>query len=245
MNTVLTQAELEKSVFESFSQVAPFIVTQGTIENRNPPEPDIVCTIENRGQVGFELTELIDQSHMERIALMFHTRNYLNNYWKDNLNKDKSSIFYNKYKDALLHFDFSQNSRLNERKAVIEIVFSMLLDLDDDAEGIHFESNPELLPIFEYVNINHIGINGPNIDVGSSGWLGDPTASAIKKKCSKKYTGDYPIELLAHIETNLLPPDDVWLPSIEGHATQIDESPFDKLWVFDRTSNSIIYTYGA
>lgn len=76
----MKQEQFERLVFESFTQVAPFTVLKGTIENRSPPEPDIVCKIEGRGEVGFELTELIDQSHMERVSLMFHTRNYLNEY---------------------------------------------------------------------------------------------------------------------------------------------------------------------
>ncbi len=240
----MTQSEFERIVFEAFSKVAPFTILQGSVESRNPPEPDIVCTIENRGQVGFELTELIDQSHMERISLMFHTRNCLNNYWKKELAEDAFAIFHSKYKGALLHFEFSQNTRLSERKSVLDVVFNLLLDLDADMEGICFENNPKLMPILQYVNINHIGLECPIIDVGSFGSLGDPTEIAIKKKCSKKYTNEYPIELLAHIETNLLPPDGIWLSSIEEKAAQIDGSQFEKLWVYDRTNNAIKYSYG-
>jgi len=241
----MTQEEFERSVFESFLQVAPFTITEGTIENKKPPEPDIVCNIDGRGEVGFELTELIDQSHMKRISLMFHTRTYLNEYWSTDLDEANSSIFLSKYSDSLIHFDFSQNTTLTQRKSVIPTAFELLLNLEGDTEGLHFENNQNLNPIIQSVNVNHISLERPIIDVGSYGWLGDPTTTAITKKCSKKYECSYPIELLAHIETNLLPPDDVWLPTVEEAAAQIGNSQFVNFWVYDRTNNIIKYSYNA
>jgi len=32
-----------------------------TVENRKPPEPDILCEVRGRGRVAFELVDLIDQ----------------------------------------------------------------------------------------------------------------------------------------------------------------------------------------
>lgn len=241
----MTREEFERLVFESFLQVAPFNVAEGTVENRKPPEPDIVCQIDGRGVVGFELTELIDQSHMQRVALMFRTRKYLNEYWGTELDEADSNVFLNKYSGALIHFDFSQNTSLTQRKSVIPIAYNLLLELEGDTEGLHFEGNQDLNPILQSININHINLERPIIDVGSYGWLGDPTTAAITKKCSKTYKCGYPIELLAHIETNLLLPDDVWLPTVEEAATQIGDSQFMKFWVYDRTNNIIKYSYNA
>ncbi len=239
----MKQSKFEKSVFSAFSEIAPFTVLEDSIQSREPPEPDILCNIEGRGQVGFELTELIDQAYMERIALMFNTRKYLNNYWLNNLPKEQSSVFYNKYGDALLHFEFSQNSRLKDRKSKAKIAFGLLLNLDDNSEGVHLENHAELQPILNSVNINHIGLDNPIIDVGSYGWLGDPTETAIRRKFQKQYTCDYPIELLAHIETNLLPPEEVWVAAAEEAGEQIEDSPFEQMWVFDRTDNTIKYVH--
>jgi hypothetical protein len=61
---------------------------------------------------------------------------------------------------------------------------------------------------------------GPIHDVDSSGWLGDSTYEAFSKKFAKTYECDNPIELLAHIETDRLPPDGLtWLSTISGTDT--------------------------
>ena len=60
----MDQKDFERDVFSSFADVATFRVVPGSIENRDPPEPDIICETEEYGRVGFELTELIDQYFM-------------------------------------------------------------------------------------------------------------------------------------------------------------------------------------
>jgi hypothetical protein len=73
----MSKADREKKVFENFSNVAAINILPGTIESRPPPEPDILCQLENSDHVAFELTELIDQDFMARLSLMFTTRQYL------------------------------------------------------------------------------------------------------------------------------------------------------------------------
>lgn len=161
------------------------------------------------------------------------------------MGKEDKVRFLKKYSGALIHFDFSQNSTLKQRKKVIATAYSLLIELEGDTEGLHFEDNQVLNPIIQSININHVNLEQPIIDAGSYGWLGDPTTDAITKKCSKKYECNYPIELLAHIETNLLPPDDAWLPTVEKAVTQIDDSHFEGFWVYDRTNNIIKYSYAS
>ena len=44
-----------------FASVAGLPIVPGTVESRSPPEPDIVCEIEGRGRVAFELVTLFDE----------------------------------------------------------------------------------------------------------------------------------------------------------------------------------------
>lgn len=239
----MDQAEHEREIFKEFAEVAPFTVLPGTIQSRNPPEPDILCQIEHHGEVGFELTELIDQDYMARLGLMFKTKQYLNNYWQKELDTSGSDLFRNKYSDALLHFEYSQETALKERKDTAKKVFQKLLKLPNDSEGQFMKSDPELSPIIKWVQISRIGSVEPIIDVSSYGWLGDPTAIAISKKFKKNYMCDYPIELLAHINWGIMPHKEVWKDSAKRTASNISGSPFRKLWVFDNTDKSIKYSY--
>ena len=61
----------ERENFERFTKAAGLDVLPNSIESREPPEPDILCSIEGRGPVAFELVELVDPSYaeMESIAL--------------------------------------------------------------------------------------------------------------------------------------------------------------------------------
>lgn len=239
----MDRAKREREIFEAFAKVAPFKVLPGSVESRSPPEPDILCQIKDHGQVGFELTELIDQAHMARIGLMFKTRQYLNKYWQNELDAADTTLFRNKYSDALLHFEYSQAASLNQRKAAAKKAFPKLLHLPNNSDGEFLSSDPELVPVLQWVQVSRIDSVQPIIDVSSYGYLGDPTAQAIKNKFSKNYECDYPIELLAHINWGIMPHEDVWRHSAKNAASQIKDSPFRKVWVFDNTDKKIKFEF--
>jgi hypothetical protein len=239
----VSKADREKEVFEKFSMVAPFKVLPGSIESRPPPEPDILCQLDTFEYVAYELTELIDQEYMARLGLMFSTKQYLDSYWTTNLNPVDSRHFRDKYRDALINFEYCQESSLRDRKAVAAIAFSKLLDLPDNSEGEFFKSDPELMPNLKWIQICRVGIPEPIIDVASAGWLGDPTEPTIKKKFSKTYETEHPIELLAHINWGIMPLEDVWKASADNVSSMISGSPFRKFWVYDCTDNKIKYEF--
>ncbi len=51
----------ELAVFQEFAQRSGLSVVSGSIENRNPPEPDVLCEIEGEGPMAFELAEFADE----------------------------------------------------------------------------------------------------------------------------------------------------------------------------------------
>lgn len=163
----MTQADRERDVFISFAEAAPFSVLPETIENRNPPEPDILCEIEGIGKVGFELTELIDQDYMARIGLLFNTKQFLSNYWRKELNQKESTLFGEKYKGALIHFEFAPNSKLKERKTAAKKAFAKLLQLPDSPVGEVLKDDAELSPVLNWVNISRIDLSELITDTNS------------------------------------------------------------------------------
>lgn len=237
----MDQKLFEREVFDSFVTVAPFKVVSGSVENRDPPEPDIVCEIEEYGRVGFELTELIDQNFMARLNLMFNTKKHLSKYWKTELSDDDSDSFKNKYANALIHVVYVEGLSLRKRKSVSRSLFDALNELPDGEEGTKLKGDKKLSHRIREVRIRRGNLVGPIVDVDSFGWLGDPTYDALSKKFAKNYNCDYPIELVAHIETDLLPPDGAWIMAADKAVAQLGDSPFTRLWVFDRTDGTIKY----
>lgn len=51
------KGEIEVKVFERFVRLRDLCITPGSVEKRVPPDPDILCSVEAEGLVGFELTE--------------------------------------------------------------------------------------------------------------------------------------------------------------------------------------------
>lgn len=241
----MSQASDEKKIFKAFAEVAPVKILIDSIQCRKPPEPDMLCQFEGEGCVGFELTELIDQEYMSRLGLMFLTRRYLNDYWRNKLSPEDSNLFRIKYEGSLLHFEYLENTTLKSRKAVGEKAFEKLLRLPADATGIVFESDSNLEPALKWIKIDRLGLVDPIIDVSSYGWLGNPIDVAIPKKFGKKYECAYPIELLAHINWDIMPLEEIWKASIDEIVQNLPHSPFRRIWVFDSTEKIIRYESGG
>src|SRR5215831_3876327 len=68
MGNDAAKAAQEKATFLEFASVARLAVIADSVESRRPPEPDILCAIEERGPVAFELVDLIDESLARAVA---------------------------------------------------------------------------------------------------------------------------------------------------------------------------------
>lgn len=234
-----SKADAQREIFEAFARAAPFTVVPGTIESPLPPEPDIVCEIEGRGRVGFELTELIDEQYRIRVDRMVNTKNHLNDYWNTRLESQQREIFEHKYRDALICITYIESSSKRLRKRSTESIIQALLSLPDGIDGEIPLSKHVLRDTIVRVYIDRAGIIGPCFDVDAYGRLGDPTHEAITKKFEKTYICDYPLELLAHINTNLLPPEEIWKEAAKDATARLKESQFEKVWVFNRNNGLI------
>ena len=62
------KARRERAVFRDFAQRCGLSIVSGSIENREPPQPDIYCEIEGEGPMAFELAEFADESFAKEIA---------------------------------------------------------------------------------------------------------------------------------------------------------------------------------
>ncbi|MXY39257.1 MAG: hypothetical protein F4027_08330 [Rhodospirillaceae bacterium] len=66
----LEQTDLELKVFTEFTERSALRIVPGSVAKRDPPEPDILCEIEGRGRVAFELSALRDQKSAKIISYL-------------------------------------------------------------------------------------------------------------------------------------------------------------------------------
>ena len=238
---IQTQEESELEVFCEFVASSGLPVRRGTLMHRDPPEPDITCEIEGEGLVGFEITELIDHKFLARLDLMANTQKALVDFWQTALPLAQSAEFRRMYGHALLHFRFGSNVGHNERRAAFARIFEAMLALPDDFTGDALRLDTRFLPVLEVVYIRRGSFVGPALDVDNFGWIGDPTQTTILNKLSKTYACDYPIDLLAYVDWDILPPEGAWKAAAEEAAEALRASQLRRIWVFDRTKKQVLY----
>jgi hypothetical protein len=75
------KAARERRIFHTFAAYASrafgLDVIPGTIESREPPEPDILCEIPGPGPIAFELGEILDEEAMKAMSTMMSARDAL------------------------------------------------------------------------------------------------------------------------------------------------------------------------
>jgi hypothetical protein len=62
MSTEKEKAQVEIAIFMEFLRETALPIDSGSIEKRNPPEPDIYCSHAEEGALYFELVEMCDQN---------------------------------------------------------------------------------------------------------------------------------------------------------------------------------------
>lgn len=71
------QAESERALFKLFAETVELSIASDSIESRNPPEPDIRCTLAEAGPQCFELVEIIDSDLAKAVGILLKFQNRL------------------------------------------------------------------------------------------------------------------------------------------------------------------------
>ena len=68
MSSEVQKAETELKVFANFLKLARLPISPESVEKRLPPEPDLLCSHDEEGEVAFELVELCDPNLARALA---------------------------------------------------------------------------------------------------------------------------------------------------------------------------------
>ena len=233
----------ELAIFRSFAAAASLPLIDSSLESRPPPEPDIKCSMAGEVEIGFELTEIVDEKHKSGVSLTAITKEALYEHRKSNLTDEARRAFDSLYHRAILSFRFEGNSTLSERKAKLNAAFEFLTSIPGSLSEFVIKYEPTLMPILQQIRVKKATLNGPVFDVPISGWLSDPTEMAITKKLKKQYETTAPLELLAYVEWDLLPPPGAWKASAEQAAKMLRDSQFRRIWIYGVQKNEILYVH--
>jgi hypothetical protein len=213
------------------------------MEKRNPPEPDILCSIDGVGEVAFEVVELIDES----LARRTWDQLKLISKFKagcDALQTEQIAAVRSRVGNALIHVTFEDSARFNTQVGAIDSVFEALSAVDSTFEGeLRRQMAPELSSAVRSIRINRIRSEGPFFDVDAGGSLSDPTVGSIRSKWAKVYTTPHPMELLAYYELQPELPDILWRPTLESFLSgNWSSSRFRRVWVYDCVTQAVRFS---
>ena len=222
--------------FKKFAKLCPYSINLSSIIKKEPPEPDISCSLSDGSTIAFELTEIID----EDLARSFSDSIRLKEAFNDELEQLESN-----FNNALIYIAFTEKFLFRRKKNSIQKIINYLLTLDKTTEG---EFRPkDLIDIVKFITISR-GVIGPIIDVESLAWIDNPCKESIKRKFEKEYeTESNNIELLVYYELQPKEPKNILeykLNSLKKFVkNNIKSSKFQRVWIYSARENKIIFVY--
>ena len=231
----MSKAENELSVFRKFVRACSLSIIPESIENRFPPEPDILCKLTDGCTLAFELVEIIDSSLMKRFAD------------KIELESDLKQAYYaspiNGFDDADVTIVFTHHSSAQQRKSAIEPIFEALASLPGNHNGRVPLKEKKLSKTVYFVIVSRGSPDGPHFGVSDAGSVSDPTEQTIRRKLEKRYKTTSPLELLAYCHLHHSNFRTGLAPRLSAIEHEIQQSQFRRVWVFNNRTGCIEWMY--
>ena len=237
----ITARDRELRTFRRFADRGPLRIILDSIESRDPPNPDILCTLEGGDRIAFELVELIDEEFAKGINLMFRTNAILREL-PGRLPQPLQEALHARTGRAFISFDISPTVPLRAREQAAVDALGWLVSREAPITA-HNEVSGSLRERVTAVHV-HPWSEPFHFDSGYGNSLSDPTLDRLRAKFTKHYDSDFPIELLMYTEIDLLLPEDVWRPTIVPYVeAELGRSPFRRVWLFKAGATTVDFIY--
>ena len=238
----ISQEEQEQIIFQFFVQAAQLPVVSGSIRslppsNRPPLNPDILCEIQGRGPVAFELVEIVTQAHVQekengkRLEKAFKAA------------CERHSQIAVRFSDALIYVGFLKHITIRQRLSVVPEVVHELRQHSEDSMG-YIEVPHKLQKFLTEISVTRGVSDGPAFGIMEMTDRTEEIFVQIEKKCKKKYSSEYSIELLAHYTNQPSSNSFDWQSEFHDYVLKIlSGCPFKRVWVYDSWSKAIKYVH--
>ena len=233
----------ELQIFKRFARAAGLTLDETSIEKRHPPEPDILCRVNGVAQA-FELVEIIDQDHAQRVYSQLKLKSKFETDYEA-LDVSRREKIRDRIGNALIYVVFNDATTFREKEEAVNSVFEELEAVAPRFEGrLRQQDSASLSAAIRLLRVSRRDAPGLFFDIDAVGSLGDPTVDAIREKFARVYTTHHPVELLAYYELQPESPEVRWRPPLEAFLAGVSAWPFRRIWVYDCGSNAIRLSAG-
>jgi hypothetical protein len=233
----ISKEEREQVIFQLFMEAAHLPVISGSIRSVPPPAPDILCEIQGRGPVAFELVEIVtptlaqEMENGKRLEKAF------------NAACERHTQIAARFGDALIYVGFLKHITIRQRLSVVPEVVHKLCQHFENSRG-YIEVSHKLQKFLTEISVTRGVSDGPAFSVREMTERTEEIFVQIEKKCKKKYSSDHSIELLAHYTSPPSSNSFNWQSEFHNYVLKmLSECPFERVWVYDHWSKTIKYVY--
>ena len=229
------QGSHELRVFRLFVVAAELAIPEHSIQKREPPEPDILCELEDHGLTAFELVETIDPALAQSAAAQIRLQEAL---------REGAANTLSDLRDALIFVQYVRSTRVQERVRTVVNLINYLGSLPPGFNGDHVvHRDSPLGSVVRAVRVTRGSFVGPIFQVEGGAWISDPIVECIGRKLAKRYPVAHRLELLAFYELQFTPMATMKIPEVEAFVeSHLLESQFERVWVFDAENRSVLFS---
>lgn len=236
---VATKEERERRIFQSFVEIAPMTVLPNSVQSVSSPAPDILCEIQGRGLVAFELVEIVtpafrrEMDSGQKLEKTFTAE------------AQKQPEMKRKFHDAIIYVGFFKTRPINQCLLVVPKIIAEIVKQSKNIAGYIPVPNG-LRKVVSVIEVHRGGIyNGPIFDLMDMTKRTEELFEQITAKCqTKTYVTEHPLELLAYYASQPASDDLDWQSECHDQIQQaLVGSQFNRVWIFDGWSKTVKYVY--
>ena len=207
----------EEILFGEFQEHCPLSIVQ--FERRHPPEPDILCWLDDGFEIAYEITETIDSDLAQVQSVDYKTSQWLGG-------RAQSEDLPGLKHGALIAVNFLKGTTLNARQRQTAKLFDELRRIPADFVGQWHVKDKDLRSVVRRIGIGRGSWDTVEFQVPAVAAIRDPIVEQIQKKAANKYRTHAPIHLLVYYDMQ---------PCLFDGGLSCPD-PFECIWVFDRRS---------
>ncbi len=163
-------------IFKKFAKLSRYSINPKSIVKKEPPEPDISCSLSDGNIIAFELVEIIDEDYARKFYASFKLEKAFYDVLKKQPQNRKQ--FEVNFDNAILMVAFNEKISFRRKKNSVPKILNYLLTLDKTAEGIFC---PKGLNTVKHILLDRGKFKvQPKIEVDRSVWIRDPCKKQIK-----------------------------------------------------------------
>jgi len=236
----------ELEAFRFFVEKTALAIIPDSIEERRPPEPDILCRLADGSDVAFELVEICSPKNARFLGRNPAVAKLIEKAYQElpgNLRDRLDSRFGN----SPLSFDFHIDASRNRINALLPFILCELADQPKTNAGDWLFSARARTVLVAVRRVGRVDTpqGRPSFNIAGSFDATDWAVKSVLSKLDKKYETEHPVELVAYFGPLAWGKSRDWIEPLREALASAGLGPFRRVWVVGWSDQVFVYPENA